>query len=86
MPPRPRRPSRTPEEYVDLGIEAVLGLLEDEHAAVAPELEAKISEQPYGNLPLPTTLTTSPPRASCCGSPQRSQRTPAQPVVVGPSR
>lgn len=53
MPPRPRRPSRTPEEYVDLGIEAVLGLLEDEHAAVAPELEAKISEQPYGNLPLP---------------------------------
>jgi hypothetical protein len=50
---RGRRPSRTPEEYVDLGIEAILELLENEHAAVAPELEAKISEQPYGDRSIP---------------------------------
>ncbi len=34
-------------------MDAILELLEDEHAAVGPELEAKISEQPYGDRPIP---------------------------------
>ncbi len=58
MPPRPRppyrrRPSRGADHYVGLGIQAIAELLEEECAVVWPEVEARIGEQKWRDLPYP---------------------------------
>lgn len=61
MPPGPRV-SRDRDYYVDLGVNAIWELLEEEHAVVMPEIEAKISEEAYGSSPVPVDphhLTTA---------------------------
>ena len=61
MPPGSRVP-RDRDYYVNLGVNAIWELLEEEHAVVMPEIEAKISEEAYGSSPLPVDhhhLTTA---------------------------
>jgi len=53
VPPPARRPRRPASWYVERGREAIHALIEAEHAAVLPELEAKIAEAKWETLTTP---------------------------------
>jgi hypothetical protein len=44
---------RTRDAYVALAVQGITELLTAEHAAVRPELEAKLSDQRWPSLPVP---------------------------------
>lgn len=43
--------NREPRDYATIAADAILDLLQREHAAVWPEIEAKLAERPHPLLP-----------------------------------